>query len=118
MWWWESAELPCRDLVILGLDLSGTEQSYRLCLLFEGMSMEDWGMVEGVSYPYVATGHLVSEQVREKEGGKAIWDCPGRGEDPKYYGPPIHGLEWTDIKGFFGKAWTFKRAKGRSLVQS
>lgn len=45
--------------------------------------MEDWGMVEGVSYPYVAKGHLVSEQVKEKEGGKAIWDCPGRWGRPK-----------------------------------
>ena len=92
-----SAELLCRELVILGLDLSGTELSYRLCLLFEGMGMEDWGVVKRVSYSYVSKGHLVSGQVKQKEGGKAIWDCPGRGEHPKYYGPPIHGLKWTDI---------------------
>ena len=31
--------------------------------------MEDWGVVEGVSYPFVAKGHLISGQVKEKEGG-------------------------------------------------
>ena len=40
-------------------------------------------MVEGVSYSYVAEMHLVSGQVKEKEGGKAVWDCPGMGRDPK-----------------------------------
>ena len=45
--------------------------------------MEDWGVVEGVGHPYVAKGHLVSGQVKEKEGGKAVWDRPGNGEDPK-----------------------------------
>ena len=50
----------CSVFAIWGLDLSGTELSYRLCLLFEGMGMEDWGVVEGVSYPYVVKGHLVS----------------------------------------------------------
>ena len=64
----------------MGLDLSGTELSYRLCLLFEGMGMKDWGVVEGVSYLCVAKGHLVSGQVKEKEGGKAVWDCLGRGK--------------------------------------
>ena len=67
----------------MGLDLSGTELSYKICLLFEGMGMEDWGVVEGVSHPYVAKGHLVSGQVKEKEGGMAVWDCPGSGRDPK-----------------------------------
>ena len=61
------------------------------------MGVEDWGVVEGVSYLYVVKGHLVSGQVKEKEGEKALWDCPGTGEDPEYYGPPIHGLKWTDI---------------------
>ena len=59
--------------------------------------MEDWGVVEGVSYPYVVKGHLVSGQVKAKEGGKAVWDCLGRGKTQRYYGPPIHDLEWTDI---------------------
>ena len=45
--------------------------------------MEDWGVVEGVSYPYVAKGHFVSGQLKEKEGGNAVWDCPGKGVDPK-----------------------------------
>ena len=67
----------------MGLDLSGTELSYKICLLFEGMGMEDWGVVEGVSHPYVAKGHLVSGQVKEKEGEKAVWDRPGKGKDPK-----------------------------------
>ena len=67
----------------MGLDLSGTELSYKLCLLFEGMGMEDWGVVKGVSHPYVAKGHLVSGQVKEKEGEKAVWDRPGKGKDPK-----------------------------------
>lgn len=40
-------------------------------------------MVEGVGYPNVAKGHLLSGQVREKEGGMAVWDRPGRGKDPK-----------------------------------
>ena len=35
--------------------------------------MENWGVVEGVSHPYVAKGHLVSGQVKEKEGEKAVW---------------------------------------------
>ena len=43
----------------------------------------DWDVVEGVGYLYVAKGDLVSGQVREKEGGMAVWDRPGRGEDPK-----------------------------------
>ena len=62
----------------MGLDLSGTELSYRLYLLFEGMGMEDWDVVEGVSYPYVAKG--ISYLGKGKEGGKAVWDCPGRGK--------------------------------------
>ena len=45
--------------------------------------MENWGVVEGVSHPYVAKGHLESGQVKEKEGGMAVWDRPGREEDPK-----------------------------------
>ena len=74
-------------------------------------------MVEGVSHPYVAKGHLVSGQVKEKEGGKAVWDHPGRGKTQRYYGPPIHvASDGLIFKGFFGKALTFKRAKG-SLVQ-
>ena len=59
--------------------------------------MKDWGVVEGVSYLCVAKGQLVSGQVKEKEGGKAVWDRPGRGKTQRYYGPPIHGLEWTNI---------------------
>ena len=59
------SRITCRDLAILGLDLSGTKLSYKLCLLFEGMGMEDWGVVEGVSHPYVAKGHLVSGQIKE-----------------------------------------------------
>ena len=47
------------------------------------MGMEDWGVVKGVSHPYVAKGHLESGQVKEKEGGMAVWDRPGREEDPK-----------------------------------
>ena len=62
------------------LDLSGTELSYRLCLLFGGMGMGDRDVVEGVSFPYVAKGHLVSGQVRGKEGGMTVWGCHGRGE--------------------------------------
>ena len=50
----------------MGLDLSGTELSYRLCL-FERMGMEVWNAVEGVSHPYVAKGHLISGQ------GKGRW---------------------------------------------
>ena len=41
--------------------------------------MGDWGVVEGVGYLCVAEGHLISGQAREKEGGMAVWDCPGRG---------------------------------------
>ena len=63
----------------MGLDLSGTELSYNLCLLFEEMGMEDCDVVEGISHPYVAKRHLVYGQVKEKEGGMAVWDRPGRG---------------------------------------
>ena len=56
----------------MGLDLSGTEQSYRLCLLFGRMGRGYWDVVEGVGYPYVAKGRLVYGQVREKEGGMAV----------------------------------------------
>ena len=72
MQWKGSAELPCRVLAILGLDLSGTELSYRLCLLFGRMGRGYWDVVEGVGYPYVAKGRLVYGQVREKEGGMAV----------------------------------------------
>ena len=83
----------------MGLGLSGTELSYKLYyLLFEGMGMENWGVVEGVSHPYVAKGHLVSGQVKEKEGGKAVWDRPGNGEDPKVlWASHTRGFGWTDI---------------------
>ena len=59
--------------------------------------MEDWGVVEGVSYSYVAKGHLISGQVKEKEGGRQFGTVLGGGKTQRYYGPPIHGLEWTDI---------------------
>ena len=103
----------------MGLDLSGTELSYKICLLFEGMGMEDWGVVEGVGHPYVAKGHLVSGQVKEKEGGMAVWNRPGRGERPTgTMDLPYMASNGLIFKDFFGKAWTFKRAKGRNLVQS
>ena len=63
----------------MGLDLSGTELSCRLCLLFGGMGMGDWDVAEGVGYLYVAKGHLISGQVREKEGGMVVWDHHGSG---------------------------------------
>ena len=45
--------------------------------------MEDWDVAEGVIYPYVAKGHLISGQVKEKEDGMAVWDRPGKWEDLK-----------------------------------
>ena len=45
--------------------------------------MKDWGVVEEVSHPYAAKWHLVSGQVKEKEGEMAVWDRPRRGGDPK-----------------------------------
>ena len=36
--------------------------------------MGDWDVVEGVGYPYVAKGHLISWQARGKEDGMAVWD--------------------------------------------
>ena len=63
----------------MGLDLSGAELSYRLCLLFGEMGMGDWDVVDGTGYPYVAKGHLISRQVREKEGGMIVWDRHGSG---------------------------------------
>ena len=103
----------------MGLDLSGTELSYRLCLTFEEMGMEDWGVIEGVSYSYVVKGHLVSGQAKEKEGGKAVWDCPGKGEDLKvlWVSHTWPQMDWY-LRVFFGKAQTFKSVKGQSLVQS
>ena len=62
----------------MALDLSGTALSHRPCLLFEGMGMEDWNVVEGVGHPYVDKGHLVSGQVKEKEGSVAVGDHSGR----------------------------------------
>ena len=34
-------------------------------------------MVDTVGFPYVAKGHLISGQAREKEGGMAVWDRDG-----------------------------------------
>ena len=39
--------------------------------------MRDWDVVEGAGYPYVAKGHLISWQAREKEDGMAVWDRHG-----------------------------------------
>ena len=38
------------------------------------MGTGDRDVVVGVGYPYVFKGHLASGQVREKEGGMAVWD--------------------------------------------
>ena len=82
----------------MGLGLSGTELSYKLYyLLFEGMGMENWGVVEGVSHPYVAKGHLVSGQVKAKEIGRQFGTVLGGGKTQTYYGPPIYGLKWSNI---------------------
>ena len=43
------------------------------------MGTGDRDAVEGVGYPYVFKGHLASGQVREKEGGMAVWDRHGSG---------------------------------------
>ena len=51
------------------------------CLLFGGMGTGDRDVVEGVGFSYVAKGHLVSGQVKEKEGGMAVWDRPRRGDN-------------------------------------
>ena len=40
-------------------------------------------MVEGVSYLYVAKGHLVSGQVKEKEVGRQFGTVMGGGGDAK-----------------------------------
>ena len=45
--------------------------------------MKDWDVVEEVSHPYAAKRHLISGQVKEKEGEMAVWDRPGSGGDPK-----------------------------------
>ena len=46
---------------------------------------------------------------------KLFWD----GERPKgTMGLPYMASNGLIFKDFFGKAWTFKKAKGRSLVQS
>ena len=60
------------------------------------MGTGDWDVVEGIGYPYVAKGHLLSGQVREKEGGMWFGTILGGGKTQRYYGPPIHGLKWTD----------------------
>ena len=49
------------------------------CLLLGGMGTGDRDVVEGVGFSYVAKGHLVSGQVKEKEGRMAVWGCHGRG---------------------------------------
>ena len=44
--------------------------------------MENWDVVDGVSHPYVAKHpYVVSGQVKEKEGGMAVWDRPRRGDN-------------------------------------
>ena len=76
-------------------------------------------MVEGVSHPYIAKGQLVSGQVKEKADGMTVWDRPGRGDNLKVLmGLPYMALNGLIFKGVLGKARTFKRAKGRGLVQS
>ena len=79
--------------------------------------MEDWGVVEGVSYLYVVKGHLVSGQVKEKVG-RQFGTVLGGGRSKGIMGLPYMASNGLMFKGFFGKARTFKRAEGRSLVQS
>ena len=79
--------------------------------------MEDWGVVEGVSYLYVVKGHLVSGQVKEKVG-RQFGTVLGGGRSKGIMGLPYMASNGLIFKDFFGKAQTFKRAKGRSLVQS
>ena len=77
--------------------------------------MEDWGVVEGVSYPYVAKGHLVSGQVKENEGGKAVWDCPGRGRPKGIMGLPYMASNGLIFKGcccFFVRPGPLRGRKG------
>ena len=79
-----------------------------------------YGRLEsGRGYLYVAKGHLVSGQVKEKEGGMAVWNRPGRGERPTgTMDLPYMASNGLIFRGFLGKAQTFKRSKGRSLIQS
>jgi len=82
--------------------------------------MEDWGVVEGVSYLYVVKGHLVSGQVKEKVG-RQFGTVLGGGRSKGIMGLPYMASNGLILKGcflFFCKAQTFKRAKRRSLVQS
>ena len=66
------------------------------------MSMKDWGVDEEVSHPYAAKGHLVSGQVKEKEGEMAVWDCPGgRGRPKGIIDLPYMALNGLIFKGFF-----------------
>ena len=79
--------------------------------------MEDRGVVKKVSYPYVAKGHLLSGQVKEKKVGRQFGTVLG-GERPKgIMGLPSTASNGLIFKGSFAKAWAFKRAKG-SIVQS
>ena len=43
------------------------------------MGSGDRDVVDAVGFPYVAKGHLISGQVREKEGGMVVWDHHGSG---------------------------------------
>ena len=49
----------------------------------------------------------------------AVWDRPGEGGRPKgIIDLPYMASNGLILKGFVGKARTFKRAKGKSLLQS
>ena len=76
-----------------------------------------WNVVEGVSHSYVAKGHLISGQGKGRWYGSLGPSWEG-GRPKGIMGLPYMASNRLIFKGFFGKAQTFKRAKGRSLVQS
>ena len=75
--------------------------------------MEDWGVVEGVSYLYVVKGHLVSGQVKEKVG-RQFGTVLGGGRSKGIMGLPYMASNGLILKCIFGKARTLKSAKGQS----
>ena len=82
--------------------------------------MEDWGVVERVRYLCQRASRIWASK------GKGRWE--GSSGLSWEWGRPkgIMGLSYMALNGlifkifffFFGKVWNFKRAKGRSLVQS
>ena len=78
--------------------------------------MEDWRVVEVIHMLPKGISYL-GKQGKRKVGWQ-FGTVLGGGRPKGIMGLPYMASNRLIFKGFFGKAQTFKRAKGRSLVQS